>query len=137
MTYREDIIRRIRNVKMWPGFESPAYLNKLDDLADKALKKKTVEGAFASVLIYHQLSEELLRMLLQSAQFFIQLSIFPAELTFPPRKRQMFGQLMEELRETVSFENKAEILALANSLNTHRIDLVHKLTSRRKVYDVV
>ena len=79
----------------------------------------------------------MLRLLLQSAQFFIQLAIFPAELTFPERKRQMFGQLLEEVRSTMSFVNKAEILELAASLNTHRIDLVHRLTSRQTVEDVV
>ncbi len=37
----------------------------------------------------------------------------------------------------MSFVNKAEILELAASLNKHRIDLVHRLTSRQTVDDVV
>ena len=89
------------------------------------------------MLIYHQLSEEMLRLLLQSAQFFIQLAIFPAEMTFPERKRQMFVQVLEEVRNTMSFVNKAEILELAASLNRYRVDLVHKLASRQNLDDVV
>ncbi len=137
MSYEEDIIHRVRTTELWPDYESPDFLDTLDELAEASLAKNTVEGALASVLIYHQLSEEMLRLLLQSAQFFIQLAIFPAEMTFPERKRQMFGQVLEEVRNTMSFVNKAEILELAASLNRHRIDLVHKLASRQTLDDVV
>ena len=137
MSYEEDIIHRVRTTELWPDHESPDFLDTLDELADAFLAKNTIEGALASVLIYHQLSEEMLRLLLQSAQFFIQLAIFPAEMTFPERKRQMFGQMLEEVRNTMSFVNKAEILELAASLNRYRIDLVHKLASRQNLDDVV
>jgi hypothetical protein len=137
MSYEEDIKRRVRTTELWPDYESPDFLDKLDELACVSLEKNTVEGALASVLIYHQLSEEMLRLLLQSAQFYIQLAIFPAEITFPEHKRQMFGQLLEEVRNTMSFVNKTEILELAASLNKHRIDLVHKLASRQTLSDIV
>ena len=137
MSYEEDIIHRVRTTELWPDHKSPDFLDTLDELAEAFLAKNTIEGALASVLIYHQLSEEMLRLLLQSAQFFIQLAIFPAEMTFPERKRQMFGQMLEEVRNTMSFVNKAEILELAASLNRYRIDLVHKLASRQNLDDVV
>ena len=137
MSYEEDIKHRVRTTELWPDYESPGFLDTLDELAESSLAKNTVEGALASVMIYHQLSEEMLRLLLQSAQFYIQLAIFPAEMTFPERKRQMFGQVLEEVRNTMSFVNKAEILELAASLNRHRIDLVHKLASRQTIDDVV
>jgi hypothetical protein len=137
MSYEENIKHRVRTTELWPDFESPGFLDTLDQLAEEALAKNTIEGALASVLIYHQLSEEMLRLLLQNAQFFIQLAIFPAEITFPERKRQMFGQVIEEVRHTMSFTHKDEILALAASLNKHRIDLVHKLASRLTLDDVL
>lgn len=137
MSYEEDIKHRVRTTDLWPDFESPGFLDNLDKLAEDVLAKNSIEGALASVLIYHQLSEEMLRLLLQSAQFFIQLAIFPAEITFAERKRQMFGQLVEEVRNTMSFAHKDEILDLAASLNKHRIDLVHKLASRLTLDDVV
>lgn len=137
MSYEEDIIHRVRTTVLWPGHESPDFLDTLDELAEAFLAKNTIEGALASVLIYHQLSEEMLRLLLQSAQFFIQLAIFPAEMTFPERKRQMFSQVLEEVINTMSFVNKAEILELAASLNSYRVDLVHKLASRQNLDDVV
>ncbi|MFZ1134516.1 MAG: hypothetical protein WAN69_06200 [Candidatus Korobacteraceae bacterium] len=137
MSYEEDIKHRVRTTELRPDFESPEFLGALDDLAEESLAKTTIEGALASVLIYHQLCEEMLRLLLQCAQFFIQLAIFPAELIFPERKRQMFGQLAEELRGTMSFLHKGEILELAASLNTSRTDFVHKLASRQTLDDVV
>ena len=137
MSYEKDIMFRINSSDLWPDFESPDFLDILDELAEESLKKNTVEGALASVLIYHQLSEECLLLLLQSAQFYIQLSIFPAEITFPERKRKMFGQLIDEVKNTMSFTNKAEILELATLLNKHRIDLVHKLASRQTLDDLI
>ncbi len=137
MSYDEDIKGRIQNADLWPDFESPEFLDTLDEVAEQSLAKNTIEGALASVLIYHQLSQEMLRILLQSAQFFIQLAIFPAELTFPEPKRQMFGQLLEEVRSTTSFLYKNEILELAAALNRHRIELVHRLASRQTLDDAV
>lgn len=137
MSYEDDIKHRVRTTELWPDFESSGFLDTLDELAEESLAKNTIEGALASVLIYHQLSEEMLRLLLQSAQFFIQLAIFPAEISFPERKRQMFGHLIKEVRNTMSFTHKDEILELAASLNRHRIDLVHKLASRLTLDDVV
>src|SRR5271165_6190206 len=113
MSYEDDIKHRVRTTELWPDFESPEFLDRLNGIAAESLAKNTIEGALASVLIYHQLSEEMLRLLLQCAQFFIQLAIFPAELTFPQRRRQMFGQLVEELRSTMSFLYKGEIPELA------------------------
>ena len=127
----------VRNSDLWPDYEIPDFLVTLNELADESLKKKSIEGALAAVLIYHQLTEEQLRLLLRSAQFFIQLSVFPAEIIFPEKKRQMFGQVIDELKQTISFSKKDKILELAASLNSHRIELVHKLASRQKTDNIV
>ena len=44
-------------------------LDELNELADKAFEKKTIEGYLASVLIYHQLTEEFIRILIESSTF--------------------------------------------------------------------
>ena len=137
MSYKRDIIKRVRNSDLWPDYESPDFLVTLNKLADESLRKKSIEGALAAVLIYHQLTEEQLRLLLRSAQFFIQLSVFPAEIIIPEKKRQMFGQVIDELKQTISFSKKDKILELAASLNSHRIELVHKLASRQKTDNIV
>jgi len=82
------------------------------------------------------LSEECVRLLLKDAQFFIQLSVFPAEMYFSEKKKLMFGQLIEELKSTISFENKNEFIEKCMSLNKDRIDIVHRLTKRNSLADL-
>ena len=53
MAYEDDILIKLENPDNWPGFELPDFLNELNELADNAFKKKTIEGYLASVLIYH------------------------------------------------------------------------------------
>jgi hypothetical protein len=42
----------------------------------------------------------------------------------------MFGQLVKELRSTVSFKNKGLFIDKCLRLNKHRIDVVHRLAKR-------
>ncbi|MCG3161039.1 MAG: hypothetical protein JMDDDDMK_02157 [Acidobacteria bacterium] len=137
MTYEADLRRRIQSSDLWPDFERPEFLDDLDSLAEQALNRATVEGALAALLIYHQLSEEMVRLLVRDSQFFIQLAVFPAEISFPNRPRQMFGQLLDDLRHTVSFPERDEILSLCEDINKRRNDLVHRLTRRTTLADIL
>lgn len=75
-------------------------------LADDVLSKDTKEGYLVALLIYHQVCKEMIRLLLDDAHFFIQLSIFPGEMTFPKKSIAMFGQILDELKSTASFDGK-------------------------------
>ena len=48
----------------------------------------------------------------------------------------MFGQLIDELRATIVFENKDEFVSKCLDINSHRIDIVHRLTKRSSLSDV-
>lgn len=63
MAYKDDILIKLEDSNKWPGFERPEFLDELNELADSSFEKKTIEGYLASVLIYHQLTEELIRIL--------------------------------------------------------------------------
>jgi hypothetical protein len=136
MSYRDALIARIENSENWPDFKEPSFLDDLSDLADVAFDKKTIEGYLASLLIYHQLCDELVRLLLMDAQFFIQLSIFPAEINFPEKKRLMFGQLIDELKATMSFSYKEEFIDKCMKLNEFRVKIVHGLTKFSTLSDI-
>ena len=136
MGYEDELITTIRDSSKWPSFERPLFLDELADVADDAFAKNSIEGYLASLLIYHQLSEEMVRLLLKDAQFFIRLSVFPAEIHFPEKKRLMFGQLIDELKGTISFRGKDEFISKCMELNNHRIDIVHKLTKRSSLSNV-
>jgi len=99
-------------------------------LADDALGKNTIECYLTALLIYHQICEEMIRLLLDDAHFFIQLSIFPSEITFPKKNKAMFGQILDELKSTVSFDGKDDFIKKCGEINTLRIEIVHKLTGQ-------
>ncbi len=136
MNYKIELISTIRDSDTWPSFERPDFLDELDEIANQAFSKNTIEGYLASLLIYHQLSEEMIRLLLKDAQFFIQLSVFPIEIIFPEKKKLMFGQLIEELKSAISFEGKDEFINKCSELNKYRIEIVHKLTKRSSLSDI-
>src|SRR5690242_10587933 len=98
MTYQKELLLRIRDNEKWPSFGRPTFLNELGEIADDAYAKNSIEGYLASLLIYHQLCEEMVKLLLRDCQFFIQLSVFPSEIHFPEKRRLTFGQIIEGLR---------------------------------------
>ena len=128
MAYQDNLIRLIKDSNNWPSFERPDFLIELNVLADDALSKNTIEGYLAALLIYHQICEEMVRLLLDDAHFFIQLSIFPSEITFPKKNKAMFGQILDELKSTVSFDGKDNFVKKCDEINALRIEIVHKLT---------
>jgi CRISPR/Cas system-associated endoribonuclease Cas2 len=129
MNYFEELIERIKDNQKWPAFDRPDFLDELDTLADEAISKKTIEGYLAALLIYQQLAEETVKLLLKDHEFFIQLSVFPAEITFPSKSNAMFGRIIEDLKNTITLDkSKITIIELANKLNQIRIDIVHGLT---------
>ena len=128
MTYKDDLIHRIKHSNKWPSFDRPDFLIELNVLADEALSKKTIEGFLAALLIYHQLCDEMARLLIDDAHFFIQLSVFPSEIAFSKKNKAMFGQILRELKSTVSFKGKDEFINKCEEINVLRINIVHKLS---------
>lgn len=133
MTYTEDILVKLEDSNKWPGFKNPKFLEELNVLADSAFKKKTLEGYLASVLIYHQLTEELIRILIESSTFYIQLCVFPQEFQNRKLKNKMFGQLILELNQLILDKDIHLLVEKVNNLNLLRIEIVHKLTTSETI----
>src|SRR5262249_11253852 len=125
MDYRTALVNRINDYDSWPGFDRPDFLNELDTIAEKAFAKDTLEGLLASVLIYHQLCEELVRVLIDCSDFLIQLSVYPAAISFKHFKRRMFGQLLNELEAGIDFPERQLFIQHCTEVNAIRIHLVH------------
>ena len=130
MEYEDEILRKLEDPDNWPGFERPDFLEDLNDLADNAFDSKTVEGYLASILIYHQLTEEFIRILIECSTFYIQLSVFPQEFQSRKLDNKMFGQLIQELSYSVVDENIHAFILKSNELNNLRIQFVHRLTKK-------
>ncbi len=136
MSYKKELIRKVKDPRLWPDFKRADFLSELDGIAEDAFLYDTVYGYLSSVLIYHQLVEEIIERILENVRFFIQLSIFPMQINFPEQKNRMFGVLLKELESTVEFDEKEAILQKAQEINTIRIQLVHKLTKQTTLDDV-
>lgn len=126
--YCREIAERIINRARWPNFDRPNFLSELNGIADDSFLHDTIEGYLGALLIYHQLAEEMLKLLLDDAQFLIQLRLYPTPIRFQQRRRQTFGNLLDGLESTLDFELKSEIIEYARGLNDRRIRLVHGLT---------
>lgn len=136
MTYKTDLLTRVRDGDKWPHFARSDFLSKLNSVADEAFGKDTTEGYLASVLIYHQLCEEIVKLLIECSNFFIQIAVFPAEINFKKKKKRMFGQLLEELESGINIKKKDELISKCKELNNIRIKIVHKLTLKTSVSDI-
>ena len=136
MTYHRDIIDRIKDSDKWPGPEQPDFLDELNEVADNSFDKGTIEGYLAALLIYHQLTEELLKIIIDCSIFFIQLSVLPLEYKKKDLKGKMFGQIIQELRHSISDDDTKKLIDKSQNLNTLRINIVHKLTSNSSLTDI-
>lgn len=123
-----DIVSKIVERSKWPTFENADHLAELDGLADDANGRGTFEGYLAALAIYHQLCDEMARLLVKESQFFIQLSCYPTDIEFPKPKQQMMGQVLTELEFAVEFEGKAEFIEKCREMNVLRNNVFHGLT---------
>jgi hypothetical protein len=121
---------------LWPEFERVDFLSELDGAASDALERRTVDGCLGAMLIYSQLAEELVRLLLRDVEFFIQLHLFPAEIHLPVRERATFGELLRDLERTMEFDGKQVVLKGCSLVNSARNQLVHRLTRRTSLSDL-
>jgi hypothetical protein len=133
MPYLEDLIAQIKDREKWPDFDRGDFLIELNEIADDAYSKHTIEGYLAALLVYHQLIEESLRLVLRWCEFFMQLQLAPTEYHIKLPKKAMFGQIVEEVRKTIDFDHRDELVALAEKVNGERIQLVHGLTKHESI----
>lgn len=131
-----DFIDQINDSEHWPGFDSPDHLNDLNEIADESFNKHTIEGYLAALLIYHQLCEEMAKLLIEDSRFFIKASIYPSEIEFSSSNKIMFGRTIEQLKETVDFNEKELFIQKCQSFNQVRNSLAHGLTKQTSIVDI-
>lgn len=130
MTYKKELLDKLKDANRWPAFKNIGHLSILNDMADKAFSKRSFEGYVAAVAIYHQISSDMVELLLEDIHFLTRCSMYPFELRFKKRKNPMFGTLLDELEHSIDFEQKKDFLSQCRRLNQTRITMVHKLTQQ-------
>lgn len=126
--YADTLVARLRDPSKWPGFGAVEHLQQLQALAAEAKDRGTTDGRLAAILIVHQISEEMIKVLIDDAHFYTQLKLYPLPIELPRTRKGMFGQYLADLRATVWFQNKRYIVERAEAVNTIRISIVHRLT---------
>lgn len=136
MKTRRDFLNILRDSNKWPGFNNPDFLDELNKVADSAFNKKTIEGYLAALLIYHQLCEEMLKVLIKATHFYVQCAIFPQQIEERKLDRMMFGQLVAGYENSVQSNGSKELIDKCKGLNKIRINMVHKITLKTSVSDI-
>lgn len=126
--YREEIEKTIVMEDLWPSFQNPENIKELTRLSTEVYTNASMEGLLASILIDQQVAEEMLRVLLKDCQLMIKISLADnAEIRFAEQKATNFGRLIDELKKTISFEQKESFILECIELNKIRIQVVHGL----------
>ncbi|MEK7149667.1 MAG: hypothetical protein AAB757_01700 [Patescibacteria group bacterium] len=120
----------------WPSFKNASFLDVLDKVAARSYKKKTTEGYLAALLIYQQLVEEIVRMLIRNSEFLIECRVYPFQINFKKHDEKMFGQLLQDLAACVNFPQKQKLYVNCTKLNRIRILGVHKITQQKNLTEI-
>ena len=127
---------KLENSDNWPCFEKGQFLDDLNILADKSFNNNTIEGYLSALLIYHQICEEMIKLLIECSNFLIQLSIFPQQYKNRKLENKMFGQLINELSYSITNEETISFIRKSQELNKIRIDMVHKITLKNSIDEI-
>ncbi len=134
MKTRREFLKTLKSYDTWKDFSRPDFLEELNHLADTCFRKGTIEGHLAALLIYHQLCEELLRVLIMKSHFFLQCSVFPQRMEDRNlSKRMMFGELLREYERSLQLDESPEMLKKCKQLNQIRVNMVHKITRKSSI----
>ncbi len=127
---------KILDRSKWPSIKNASFLNVLDAVADRSYKRKTTEGYLAALLIYQQLVEEIVRMLIWNSEFLVECRIYPFQINFRKHDEKMFRELMRDLMVCVNFPQKQKLLFYCQKLNKIRNLGVHKITQQKNLAEI-
>ncbi len=136
MKYHNQIIKRLNDSNKWPNFINENFLVELNKKANQMYVDGTLEGYLASVLIYQQLIEEMMKVLIDCSDFYIQLSVFPQEYNRNFKSIRMFGEMIGDLKNGVIDDDISQFISKCNDINKLRIDVVHKLVTKTSIENI-
>ncbi len=78
----------------------------------------------------------MIKLLIESSTFLIQLSIFPQQYKSRKLEDKMFGQLINELNYSITDDETITFISKCQELNKIRIDMVHKITLKNSIDEI-
>lgn len=136
MSYKTDLLKKMETAD-WPKFDRASFLNELDHMAGEMYSQYSTEGYLASLLIYQQLIEEMLKLLVKYSNLVVQCSVFPQELNFVEKKKgMMLGQVISLLENGLVDDDTRKLVKISRSFSQLRNRLVHRITLKTNKSDI-
>ena len=134
--YHKKLVATLSDSGSWPDFSRVDFIESLDSAASEAFGKQTLEGYLAAFLIYQQISEDMVRNVINLGRLYNQAAVFPLEINYKPLdgSKMTFGALLKELQ--VIPHQGSELSDLCGRLNTLRVQLVHKITLKENLDEI-
>lgn len=127
MKYNEYLAKVLKNPTEYLWFPESWSHSYLDGMARDFIERGSPEEYFVAVLIFHQLVEELLRLLIRYSNLVIKASIYPIKVELSNGEDKTLGGLIKLHRYSVQYKNKSKIIRSANRLNDLRQRVAHKI----------
>lgn len=134
--FSSEAFKTVLNHDNWPEFRRPEFLDELNRIADEAFKKETIDGYLASVLIYQQLTEEIIQLLVEYNNLFVRASVLPLNIRLKELGDETLGKKIEAMKFCIDFDNKEEFVRSVTEFNKIRNKLVHKLTRKNSLEEI-
>lgn len=136
MSYQTDLLKRMETAD-WPKFERSRFLGELNQMAEEMYAQHSTEGYLASLLIYQQLIEEMLKLLVKYSNLVVQCSVFPQEINFVEKKKgMMLGQVITLLENGLVDDDIKKLVKVSRSFAELRNRLVHRITLKTDRSDI-
>jgi hypothetical protein len=128
--YVADILSRPE--ESLPDIADLDWFVDLSHEADRSFERGTVEGSFSAVLIYTQLTEEMLRILVSFSRLLLKAGIYPEAIHFADNRKMTLGGLVYELENSIAFHRKDRMILLCRRLNAARNEVMRRIMAREK-----
>ena len=127
MKYEEDLARCLKNPDAYMWFKNRSDLSYLEGIAEDSYDKGTTEGYLGALLIYHQLAEKIILLLVQYSDLYLKAVIYPDKVDTSYKHLDTFSKIINKHNSTIVFEKKSTIIKNARELNDIRNKLMHHI----------
>lgn len=135
MCYEDNILKKIKDSNKRPSFENNYVLDTLDQYAEDFFKKNTIEWYLWCLLIYHQISEEMIKILNNCSDFLIQCNVYPNQYKNQKKngKKKTYGFFLQELKNGITNDEINEFIEKCQKLNELRNSFFHEITEKSEL----
>jgi hypothetical protein len=137
VNYDERLAAQLNSLHGNLYFPDSSVHSYLDGIAHDAFGQGEAAGCLAALTIWHQLTEEILRLLYRYSQVLIKAALYPAKLGEKDLQNESLGSLIQIHKQCVQYDRKSVILSSAIALNNLRNDLFHDITQYPSEADII